>query len=234
MLSVYFHPTPNPLKVALFLEEAGLDYEIVPIDTRKGDQHAAAFRHINPNGKVPALVDTDGPAGKTVRVFDSNAILLYLGEKIGRFMGASEDQPELLSWLMFVASGIGPYSGQAVHFQRSAPIQSQYAVNRYRREAERHYQVLDLHLVGRDVIVGDDYSIVDMSAWAWLDRAPFVLPGEPDPLAAFPNLQRWFRSVDARPAVARARAIGSGHPFKTELDEEAQRALFPSNYPKTA
>lgn len=234
MIHFYYHPTPNPLKVALFLEEAGLAYETVPVDTRKGEQHSSSFRAINPNGKLPAIVDTDGPGGTQARVFDSSAILLYLGEKIGRFVGTPAHRPELLSWLMFIASGIGPYSGQAVHFQRAAPEQLSYAINRYRREAGRHYRVLDEHLAGRDTIVGGEYSIVDMSAWGWIDRAPVVLPGEGDPLAGFPNLQRWFRAIDSRPAVARARAIGTEHVFKTEMDEEARRALFPSNYPAAA
>ena len=121
MIRFYFSPAPNPLKVALLLEEVGLAYEVAPVDTRKGEQHLPAFRAINPNGKVPAIVDTEGPGGGEVRVFDSSAILLYLGEKAGRFVGAPADRPELLSWLFFIASGLGPFSGQAVHFQFSAP-----------------------------------------------------------------------------------------------------------------
>jgi len=232
MIRFYFHPTPNPAKVALFLEEAGLAYEAVPVDTRKGEQHSPAFRAINPNGKVPAIIDSDGPGGAEVRVFDSNAILLYLGDKTGRFIGSPADRPELLSWLFFVATGIGPYSGQAVHFQHAAPEQLPYAVNRYRREVERHYRVLDEQLAGRRYILGDDYTIVDISAWGWLDRASRALPGAADPLTAFPNLARWFQAVDSRPAVARARAVGQGHAFKQEMDEEAHRALFPSNFPE--
>jgi len=234
VIRLYFHPTPNPFKVALFLEESGLAYEVVPVDTSKGEQHTPAFRAINPNGKVPAIVDTEGPGGGEARVFDSSAILLYLGDKIGRFVGLSGDRPELLSWLFFVATGLGPFSGQAVHFQHVAPEKISYAMNRYRREAERHYRVLDNHLDGRSYIVGDSYSIVDMSAWGWLIRASRVLPGESDPLAAFPSLSRWFHSIDARPAVARARAVGKDHVFKKEMDEEARRALFPSNYPMAA
>lgn len=230
MIRFYFHPTPNPAKVSLLLEESGIPYEVVAVDTRKGEQHAAAFRAINPNGKLPAIVDTDGPGGKEVRVFDSSAILLYLGEKIGRFIGTPADRPELLSWLFFIATGIGPYSGQAVHFQHAAP-EFPYAINRYRREVERHYQVLNDHLAGRDYIVGADYSIADISAWGWLDRAPRVLPGDTDALAAFPHLSRWFKAIDARPAVKRARAVGQDHTFKTEMDEQALRAMFPSNYP---
>jgi GSH-dependent disulfide-bond oxidoreductase len=234
MIHFYFHPTPNPLKVALFLEELGLPYELKPVDTRKGEQHAATYREVNPNGKLPAIVDTEGPGGKPARVFDSTAILLYLADKTGKLNGTPADRAEMLSWLMFIATGIGPYSGQAVHFQRAAPEPLPYAINRYRREAERHYQVLDSHLSGREHLVGNRFSIADISAWGWVDRAPVVLMGDPDPLAAFPNLQRWFKAVDSRPAVARARAVGKSHPFKTDMDEDAKRAMFPSNYPAPA
>ncbi|WP_428485726.1 glutathione S-transferase family protein [Rhodopila sp.] len=231
MIRFYYHPTPNPMKVSLFLEEAGLPYEVVTVDTRRGEQHADAFRAINPNGKLPAIVDTD--SGADARVFDSTAILLYLGEKTGKFIGLPADRGELLSWLMFIATGIGPYSGQAVHFQRMAPEPMPYAVNRYRREAERHYDVLDKHLAGRSFIVGDGYTIADISAWGWLDRAAVVLGGS-DPLGPYPNLKRWFQAIDARPAVARARAVGTDHAFKQEMDEDAKRAMFPSNYSTAA
>lgn len=242
MIRFYFHSTPNAAKVALFLEEADLPYEVVPVDTHKGEQHTAAFRIISPNGKVPAIIiDTKGPAGKETRVFDSTAILIYLAEKTGRFLGVPENRPELLSWLLFIASGLGPFSGQAIYFHYAVPyFQSTkpdapafaFTVNRYGREAERHYQVLDDHLSGRNYIVGDSYTIADISAWGWIDRASKVLKREDDPLAAFPELKRWFAAVDARPAVSRARAVGKDHVFKTEFDEEAQRALFPSNYPR--
>jgi GSH-dependent disulfide-bond oxidoreductase len=230
MIRFYFHPTPNPAKVALFLEEASLPYEAIAVDTSKGEQHTRAFRAINPNGKVPAIVDTESPGGKEARVFDSTAILLYRGEKTGEFLGSPQDRPELLSWLLFIASGLGPFSGQAVHFQFAAPEGLDYAVNRYRREAERHYQVLNDHLEGRTYIVGDTYTIADISAWGWLDRASRVRKGAADPLAPFPNLKRLFETVDARPAVARARNVGKDHPFKKVNDEETKRALFPSNY----
>ncbi|QJP17660.1 glutathione S-transferase family protein [Starkeya sp. ORNL1] len=234
MIRFYFHPTPNPAKVALYLEEAGLPYEAIPVDTSRGEQHAPAFRAINPNGKVPAIVDSKGPGGREVRVFDSTAILLHLAEKTGEFLGKPEDRPELLSWLLFIASGLGPFSGQAVHFQYAAPEGLGYAVNRYRREAERHYKVLDDHLAGREFIVGESYTIADMSAWGWLDRASRVRKGEDDPLGPFPNLKRLFQAVDSRPAVARARRVGEGHEFKKVNDEETKRSLFPSNYPPPA
>ena len=231
MIRLYYNLAPNPMKISLFLEETGLPYEIVPVDTRKGEQHLPAFRAINPNGKLPAIVDTDG--GKETRVFDSTAILIYLGEKTGKLMGAPADRAELLSWLMFIGTGIGPYSGQAVHFQRAAPEQLPYAINRYRREAERHYEILDKHLAGREFIVGDGYTIADISGWGWIDRANVVLGGD-DPLGPYPNLKRWFKAIDSRPAVARARKVGTDHAFKQDMDEAAKRAMFPTNYPKVA
>jgi GST-like protein len=228
MIRFYFHHTPNPMKVALFLEETGMPYEVIPVDTLKGQQHTPEFRAINPNGKTPAIVDTEGLGEGPVTVFDSNAILLYLAEKSGKLLGRPAERGELLSWLMFVATGLGPYSGQSVHFRRAAPDQSPYAQNRYLREAERHYQVLDTHLKGRTFMVGKDYTIVDIAAWGWIDRAAFVL-GE-GRLGEFPNISRWFASIDARPAVARARAIGKDLTFKREMDDEARRNLFPQNY----
>lgn len=227
MIRFFYHPTPNPLKVALFLEEVGLDYERIPVDTRKGQQHTEEFRAVNPNGKLPAIIDTEGPGGTPARVFDSTAILLYLGDKTGRFVGTPADRPELLSWLLFIATGLGPFSGQAVHFQNAAPERIAYAIQRYRFEADRHYRVLDRHLAGREMIAGDAYSIADMSAWGWVDRARFVFPGREQPLAPYPHVARWFAEVDARPAVARARAAVAGHMFKTESDDESRRAMFP-------
>jgi GSH-dependent disulfide-bond oxidoreductase len=233
MIRFYFHPTPNPAKVALFLEETGLEYEVVPIDTNKGDQHSLAFRAVNPNGKVPAIVDTNGPGGAEVRVFDSTAILLYLGDKTGKFVGAQTDRAELLSWLFFLASGLGPFSGQAVHFQRSAPENLPYAIKRYASEVKRHYRVLDEHLERRQFLV-NDYTIADMSAWGWVGRAALVFPGTGDPLAPYPNVKRWFALIDSRPAAKRAHSVGKDHTFKAELDETALRALFPQNFDETA
>lgn len=222
MLKFYFHPTPNPMKVALFLAETGLEHEVVPVDTLKGEQHEPAFRAVNPNGKLPAI-DDDG-----VRVFDSNAILLYLADKHDVLRGVPADRGELLSWLMFVASGLGPYSGQAVHFRTVAAGKSDYASNRYAREAQRHYEVLDAHLKGREFVVGDAFSIVDIAAWGWIDRASMV-HGDAK-LDGYDELARWFEAVNSRPSVGKARDIGSGLQFKSERDEEAMRSLFPSNY----
>jgi len=230
VIRFYFHPTPNPAKIAFLLEETGMRYEAIPVDTRKGEQHEPVFLAINPNGKVPAIIDTQGSAGPETRVFDSNAILLYLAEKTGQFLGTPSDRPELLSWLMFIASGLGPFSGQAVHFQHAAPTGLDYAVNRYRREVERHYTVLDQHLADRRYIVGDTFTIADISAWGWLERAPHVLK-EDYPLKRWPALDRFMHDINARPAVSRVQALMNRHAFKTDMDDQAYRALFPSNFP---
>src|SRR3954454_3237465 len=149
MLKFYFNAAPNPNKVALFLEESGLPFEPVPVDTRKGDQFKPDFLKINPNGKVPAIDDGG------VKVFDSNAILLYLAEKTGKFLAPAANRGEFLSWLMFAATGVGPFSGQAVHFKHFAPEKVDYAHNRYQFEAQRHYGILNDHLASRRYMVGD-------------------------------------------------------------------------------
>lgn len=222
MLKFFYHPTPNPMKVALFLAESGIPFELVPVDTAKGEQHTPEFRAINPNGKVPAILD-DG-----VAVFDSTAILMYLSEKTGQFGVAPEERGALLSWLMFVATGLGPFSGQSVHFHHVAPEDVPYAKNRYMREIERHYLVLDTHLKGRDFVVGDSYSIADMALWGWAMRGGRVLGGEG--LAQFPEVARWYDAINARPAVEVANRIAEGKEFKTPGDEESMRALYPSNF----
>ncbi|MBF0877180.1 glutathione S-transferase family protein [Gluconobacter cerevisiae] len=230
MIHFYYGPGPNPEKIALFLAETGMPFEAIPVDTYRGAQHDAAFRTINPNGKVPALVDTDGPQGSSATLFDSTAILLYLAEKTGHFLARAQDRPELLSWLMFIATGLGPFSGQAVHFQHAAPEGLDYATTRYRREAERHYQVLNSHLEGRSFIVGDRYTIVDMSAWGWLGRATRVMKDEDRPLERWPNLARFMQMMNARPAVDRAHAIMSRHTFKTVMDADARQAMYPTSF----
>ena len=219
-MKFYFNGSPNPTKVALFLEEAGLAYEPIPIDTRKGDQFKPDFLEINPNGKVPALVDGDAV------VFDSNAILLYLAEKTGKFVpdGGDAGRAELLSWLMFVATGLGPFNGQAVHFKHFAPEKVDYAHKRYQFESGRHFEILDARLAERSFILGEAYSIVDMAAWAWARMIPFVLGDEA--WARFPNVKRWHDSIAARPAAQRAAALKDKFAFKTAMDEEARAVMF--------
>jgi GST-like protein len=220
MIKFYFSGAPNPTKVALFLEEAGLAYEPIAVDTRKGQQFAPEFVAINPNSKVPVIVDGDAV------VFDSNAILLYLAEKTGKFLPASTPaaRGELLSWLMFVASGVGPYSGQAVHFRHHATEKIAYAHNRYQFEAERHYGIIDARLAKRRYMVGDAYSIVDMCLWGWARMVPYIL-GE-DAWAKFPNVKRLADEIGARPAAARALALKDKFTFKAEMDDEARSHMF--------
>jgi GSH-dependent disulfide-bond oxidoreductase len=222
MLKFYYHPAPNPAKVALLLEETGLPYEVVPIDTRKGEQFTAGYRALNPNSKTPALEDGD------VKVFDSNAILLYLAEKTGRFLPANTPvaRGELLSWLMFVASGIGPYSGQAVHFKHVAPEPKEYPQKRYDYEAQRHWGILEERLAQHRYMVGDSYTIVDMAVWGWARALPFIF-GE-GAWEARPSLKRLLDEISARPAAVRAGAIKDRFTFKTENDEESRRFMFPT------
>ena len=218
MLKFYFNGSPNPTKVALFLEEAGIAYQPVAVDTRKGEQFTTEYLAINPNAKVPAI-DDDG-----VTVFDSNAILLYLAEKTGKFLPANRG--ELLSWLMFVATGVGPYSGQAVHYKHFAPKDQNhdYSHNRYQFEAQRHYAVLNDHLAGKKYMVGDTYSIVDMAVWGWARMAAFVMGDEA--AAKYPNVKRLVDEISARPAAAKAIALKDKFKFKAEMDDEARRNMF--------
>jgi GST-like protein len=220
MIKFYYSGAPNPMKVALMLEECGLPYEAIPVDTRKGEQHTPEYLAINPNAKVPAIVDGD------VTVFDSNAILLYLAEKTGKFLPPKGDKlrAELLSWLMFVASGVGPFSGQSVHFRNYAPKGNDYAVNRYMYEAQRHYGILEARLGTQKYVVDGSYTIADMALWGWARLIPTVL-GE-SYWAKFPNLKRLVDEISARPAAQRALALRDKHKFKTEMDEEAKRAMF--------
>ena len=221
MIKFYYNLAPNPMKVALFLEEAHLAYELRPIDTRRGEQHTPEYRAINPNGKVPAIVDGYDT------VFDSNAILLYLAEKTGQFL--PERTPgargKLYSWLMFVATGVGPYSGQAVHFKHYAPDTIPYAIERYHFEAKRHYGILDDRLALQQYMLGETYTIVDMAVWGWARLVPFVV-GD-DAWTNLPNVKRLVDEINARPAAARAAALKDRHTFKTELDDEARRHMFP-------
>jgi GSH-dependent disulfide-bond oxidoreductase len=228
MLRFYFSGAPNPTKVALFLEEAGLAYEAIPVDTRKGEQHKLEYLAINPNAKVPAIVDGD------VTVFDSNAILLYLAEKTGKFLPPKSDKlrGELLSWLMFVASGVGPYSGQSVHFRAYAPERIDYALNRYAYEAQRHFGILDARLSKQRYMIDDTYTIVDMDVWGWARLVPTVLGDVA--WAKFPHLKRLVDEIGARPAAQRAVALKDKHKFKAEMDDEARRAMFRHLHEKVA
>lgn len=222
MIQFFFNLSPNPMKVALALEEMGLPYAPKPVDTRAGAQFAPDYLAVNPNGKVPAIID-----GGTA-VFDSNAILLYLAEKSGRFGPASgaAGRGEFLSWMMFVATGVGPFSGQAVHFKHFTPEPVPYAQTRYQYEADRHYTILDQRLATSPYLAGRDYTVADMALWGWARMVPFIL-GD-DSWARFPNLKRLTDEISARPAAARVEALRATHAsaFKPQMDEEARAVMF--------
>jgi len=220
VIDFYFNAAPNPMKVALFLEESGLDYRPVPVDTKLGQQHTPAFLALNPNAKVPALIDEE------TSLFDSNAILLYLGEKTGQFMPSDPKvRGTLLSWLFFIASGVGPYSGQAVHFQHFAPTKDAYAIKRYRYEAHRHWKIVDDQLGRGRYMLGETYSILDMAIWGWASRIPFMLDAET--MAGFGSITRLMDELNERPAAQRALALPKQHPFKAEMDDAAIRHMYP-------
>ncbi len=218
MLDFYFNGSPNPSKVGLYLYETGLPFNPKPVDTRRGDQFKPEIVALNPNAKVPIIVDHGAV------VFDSNAILLYLAEKTGKFLPAPAHRGEMLSWLMFVATGVGPYSGQAVHFRHFAPEKIAYANSRYQYEAMRHFEVLDQRLAKHKYMVGEAYSIVDMCVWGWARMTPFIL-GD-DAWAKLPNVKRLHDEIDARPAAAKAKALKDLHPFKADMDAEARGNMF--------
>lgn len=221
MIRFHYNLAPNSMKVALFLEEAGLPYEAIPVDTRKGEQFDPAYVALNPNGKVPCIVDDEAT------VFDSNAILLYLAEKTGRFLSAATpaSRGEMLSWLMFVATGLGPFSGQAVHFRHFAQGSNDYARNRYAFEAERHWSILEARLGQRRYMLGDTYTIVDMAAWGWTRMVPFVTD-DGTGWSRWPNLERHADEINARPAAQRAATLRDRHAFKTEMDDAARQYMF--------
>ena len=223
MIKFYYHPSPNPAKVALFLEESGLPYQMMPVDIAKGEQHGEAYRKINPNGKTPAIVD-----GEAV-VFDSNAILLYLAVKHGLFLPSNtpEVRSQMYSWLMFIATGVGPFSGQAVHFKHFAPEPKAYALNRYEFEANRHWKILDDHLSARTYMVNEEYTIVEMALWGWAGALPFIF-GERC-WEEFPSVKRFLDRINERPSAQRVQALKAAHQFKMEMDKEYQDAMYPQN-----
>ncbi len=221
MRKFFYSLAPNPRKVALLLEEIGLPYDAVPVDTRTGKQHLAEYLAINPNAKVPAILEDDG-----TRVFDSSAILLYLAEKTGKFLPGPDQRGELLSWLMFTSSGMGPYTGQCVHFIRYAPERIAYAIERYEFEAWRHWRIIENQLTGKRWMLGDEYTILDMAVWGWGRSAMSVL-GDERTAQELPNVHRLLDAIETRPAAQRALALKERYKFKTEMDAQSWQAMFP-------
>jgi GST-like protein len=197
LIDLYTWTTPNGRKVSIMLEETGLPYRVHPIDIGKGDQFTPEFLAINPNNRIPAIVDQEGPDGRPFKLFESGAILLYLSWKTGRFLPRKPtEQFEAIQWLMFQMGGVGPMFGQAHHFLRAAPEPVPYAIERYTRETRRLYKVLDGHLASRDYLA-PEYSVADIATYPWVARHEWHKVD----LNEFPAVKRWFDDVGARPAV---------------------------------
>lgn len=223
MIELFYWPTPNGHKITMFLEEAGLDYRITPINIAAGEQFDPGFLKIAPNNRMPAIIDhAPADGGDPISIFESGAILTYLADKTGKFGGATpRARIEVSQWLMWQMGGLGPMLGQNHHFSRYAPEKIEYAINRYVNETNRLYGVLDRRLAGRDFIAGD-YSIADMAAYPWI--VPHEAQGQN--LADFPNLKRWFESIAARPGTKAAYAKAEGLNTTPVVTEESRKILF--------
>ena len=226
MIDVYSWPTPNGHKVHIMLEECGLllgrDWQVHPINIGQGDQFQPDFLKISPNNKIPALVDSDGPDGQPISLFESGAILLYLAAKTGLFMPATEREKfTTLQWLMFQMGGVGPMLGQAHHFRIYAPEKIDYAVNRYTQEAKRLYGVMDRQLSTHPFMAGDAYSVADIAIFPWLRS----WQNQGIDWADYPHLKAWFDRIAARPAVQRGVAV-LADARKPLTDDKAREALF--------
>ena len=221
-IEMHYWPTPNGHKITIFLEEAGIPYEVRYVNIGRGEQFEPSFLKIAPNNRMPAIVDPEGPGGEPISVFESGAILQYLGRKFGRFYPADERQrTEVDQWLFWQMGGLGPMAGQAHHFRRYAPEQIQYGIDRYTNEVNRLYGVMNRRLADRDYLAGD-YSIADMAAFPWV--RPYRNQGQD--LEEFPNLKRWFEAIAVRPAVQKAVEVGEDHRSNLAEDKEAQKILF--------
>jgi GST-like protein len=223
MIELYYWPTPNGHKISIFLEEASLDYQIVPIDISAGDQFKPEFLRTSPNNRMPAIVDTTpADGGEPISVFESGAILLYLAEKTGKFIPADlRDRKRVTEWLFWQVGGLGPMAGQNHHFVQYAPEKIPYAIDRYVRETNRLYGVLDRQLREREYIAGN-YSIADMACYPWI--VPYER--QQQKLEDFPNLKRWFESIRLRPAVIRAYEQGQPFMARPTVTEESKKVLF--------
>jgi GST-like protein len=215
--------TPNGYKASIILEELGVPYTLHFVNIAKGEQFEPAFLAISPNNRIPAIVDPEGPGGRPISVFESAAILMYLGRKFGRFYPTADERQrvEVEEWLAWQIANVGPAFGQNNHFSRYAPEKLPYAITRFVNEVHRLYSILDRRLNGRDFVAGD-YSIADIALIGWV-RNPTRRDVE---IAEFPNVARWIETVEARPAVQRALAVKSPAAFDLSQDAEAQKILF--------
>jgi GST-like protein len=223
MIDLYYWTTPNGHKITIFLEEANLDYQIKPINIGKGEQFDPEFLKISPNNRIPAIVDlSPADGGLPISLFESGAILQYLAEKSGQFLPTDlRDRVEVWQWLYWQMGGLGPMLGQNHHFMSYAPEKIPYAINRYVKETERLYGVLDQRLADREFIT-KDYSIADMAAYPW------IVPHrqQQQNLEDFPHLQRWFEAIQVRPAVQRAYALAEAFKNSPTITEESKKILF--------
>lgn len=204
MIHLYTWRTPNGRKVSILLEETGLPYIVHPVNIGEGEQFKPEFLALNPNGKIPAIVDEDGPGGGAFSLFESGAILIYLAEKSGMFLpSAPRSRYSVLQWLMFQMGGVGPFFGQAHHFLRYAPEPIPYAIERYRKETRRLYGVMDGELAKRAYLAGEAYTIADIATYPWVARHEW----HQVELGDFPHVKRWFDAISARPAVQRGMKV---------------------------
>jgi len=223
MIELYYWTTPNGHKITMFLEEAGLEYKIVPVNIGKGEQFKPDFLAVSPNNRIPAILDRkpkDG--GAPIPVFESGAILLYLAEKTGKFLPSDlRKRYDAIQWLFWQMGGLGPMSGQNNHFAHYAVDKIPYAIDRYRNEVNRLYGVLNKKLAGRDFIAGE-YSIADMASYPWV--VPYERQGQK--LEDFPNLKRWFEAIKARPATVKAYELAKSINTAPSITEESRKILF--------
>jgi GST-like protein len=223
VIDLYYWTTPNGHKITIFLEEAGLPYRMVPVNISRGEQFKPEFLRISPNNRIPAIVD-DAPAtgGRPVSVFESGAILQYLAEKTGKFLPKDlHGRVEVMQWLFWQMGGLGPMAGQNHHFGQYAPEKIPYAIERYAKETNRLYGVLDKRLADREFVAGD-YSIADMASYPWI--VPYERQGQK--LDDFPNVKRWFETIRARPAIMRAYELAKKINVQPTVSEESKSVLF--------
>ncbi len=224
MIDLYAWPTPNGHKISIMLEECGLDYEVIAVDINKGEQFDPEFLKISPNNRIPAIVDRDGPGGRTLALFESGAILIYLAEKAGKFLPF--DGPRryaALQWLMFQIGGLGPMCGQAHHFrQHMGGVDNPYGIERYTREVGRLYLVMNNRLGEVPYLGGPEYSIADMACWPWV--RPMRRQGFER--EEFPNVKRWFDDIAARPGLQRGMELLDEFRGNRTITDEGREVLF--------
>src|SRR5918999_6266507 len=224
-IDLYYWPTPNGWKITIFLEEVDLPYNVVPVDIAAGDQYEPKFLKISPNNKMPAIIDPEGPDGAPITLSESGAILIYLADKTKMFFPQTpRERYVVLQWLMFQMGHVGPMLGQAHHFRQYAPETIPYAVQRYTAEAARIFRLIDRRLAESEFIATDDYTIADVAVFPWLVSHE----NQGQDIADYPNLERWYRAVEARPAVQHGLEVFAEQrrQLTRDMDEETRSTLF--------